>query len=113
MRSYGVFVEVPEAEATEGEEQVISTKFVDTYNVETGLRSRLCTRGYEATTSIEAEGKSLFAATPSIMAVRLMLWFAVFRSWSVAIADVTGAFLNASLEKPYYVKPPMAYRRPD
>ena len=48
-----------------------------------------------------------FAATPSLVTFRLMLWFASFCGWGAVLTDISSAFLNAWLPEDalYAVEP--------
>ena len=70
------------------------------------LRSRLVSRGYE---SSHADPASLFAATPSVTATRNALGLA--HDVEVAVADISGAFLHAVLEKHVVVTPPVEHQK--
>ena len=99
--------EVPQAEA-EGQE-VISSRFVDKWEGSGELRSGLASRGYE---SNQADPASLFAATPSVVATRIALVLGLAQDAELAVADISGAFLHAVLEKHFFVTPPPEYRKP-
>ena len=95
LQQFETYEEVPQAEA-DGQE-IISSR------LESGeLRSRLVSRGYE----------SLFAATPSVVATRIALVLGLAQDVEMAVADISGAFLHAVLEKLFFVTPPAEYRKP-
>ena len=60
------------------------------------LRSRLVSRGDE---SNHTDPASLFAATPSIVATRIALVLGLAQDVEMAMAEISGAFLHAVLEK--------------
>ena len=97
----------PLAEA-EGQE-IISSRFVDKWEESGELGSRLVSRGYE---SSHADPASLFAATPSVVATRIALVLGLAKDVEMAVADISGAFLHAVLEKHFFVTPPAEYRKP-
>ena len=55
---------------------------------------------------------SLFAATPSVTATRIALVLGLAHDLDVAVADISGAFLHAAVEQPFFVKPPVDHRKP-
>ena len=94
LQQFETYEEVPLAEA-EGQE-IISSRFVDKWEESGELRSRLVSRGYEST---HADPASLFAATPSVVATRIALVLGLAQDVEKAVADISGAFLHAVLEK--------------
>ena len=105
LQQFETYEEVPQAEA-EGQE-IISSRFVDKWEESGELRSRLVSRGYE---SSQADRASLFAATPSVVATRIALVLA--QDVEMAVADISGAFLHAVLEKHFFVTPPAEHLKP-
>ena len=85
LQESDTFEEVPQDES---EGDIISSRFVDKWDTSGELRSRLVSRGYEAS---QIDPASLFAATPSVTATRIAL-----------VADISGAFLHAVVEQPFY-----------
>ena len=73
------------------------------------LRSRLVSRGYE---SNQADPASVFAAAPSVVATRIALVLGLAQDVEIAVADISGAFLHAVLEKHFFVTPPVENRKP-
>ena len=73
------------------------------------MRSRWVSRGYE---SNQADPASLFAATLSVVATRIALVLGLAQDVEMAVADMSGAFLHAVLEKQFFVTPPAEYRKP-
>ena len=69
----------------------------------------LASRGYE---SSHTDLASLFAATPSVVATRIALVLGLAQDVEMAMADISGAFLHAVLEKHFFVTPPVEYRKP-
>ena len=107
LQQFETYEEVPLAEA-EGQE-IISSRFVDKWEDSGELRSRLVSRGYE---SRHADPASLFAATHSVVATRIALVLGLAQDVEMAVADISGAFLHAVLEKHFFVTPPAEYRKP-
>ena len=107
LQKFETYEEVPQAEA-EGQE-IISLRFVDKLEESGELKSRLVSRGYE---SSRADPTSLFAAAPSVVATRIALVLFWHRTVEMAVADISGAFLHAVLEKHFFVTPPAEHRKP-
>ena len=107
LQQFETYEEVSQAEA-EGQE-IISSRFVDKWEESGELISRLVSRGYE---SNQTDPASLFAATPSVVATRIALVLGLAQDVEVAVADISGAFLHAVLEKDFCVTPPAEYRKP-
>ena len=107
LQQFETYEEVPQAEA-EGQE-IIRSRFVDKWEESGELRSRLVSRGYE---SSHADPASHFAATPSVVATRIALVLGLAQDVEMAVADISGAFLHAVLEKHFFVTPPAEYRKP-
>ena len=101
LQQFETYEEVPQAEA-EGQE-IISSRFVDKWEESGELRSRLVSRGYE---SSQVDPASLFAATPSVTATRIALVLGSAQDAEMAVANISGAFLHAVLEKHFFVTPP-------
>ena len=51
-------------------------------------------------------------ATPSVVATRIALVLGLAQDVEMAVADMSGAFLHAVLEKHFFVTPPAEYRKP-
>ena len=107
LQQFETYEEVPLAEA-EGQ-GIISSRFVDKWEESGELRSRLVSRGYE---SSHTDPASLFAATPSVVATRIVLVLGLAQDVEMAVADTSGAFLHAVLEKHFFVTAPAEYRKP-
>ena len=107
LQQFETYEGVPQAEA-DGQE-IISSRFVDKWEASGELRSRLVSRGYG---SSQVDPASLFAAAPTVTATRIALVLGLAQDVEVAVADISGAFLHAVLEKPFYVKQPVEYRKP-
>ena len=81
-------------------QEIISSRFVDKWEESGEPRSRLVSRDYELN---QAGPASLFAATPSVVATRIALVLGLAQDVEVAVADISGAFLHAVLEKHFFV----------
>ena len=86
------------------EQEIISSRFVDSGE----LRRRLVSRGDE---SNHTDPASLFAATPSVVATRIALVLGLAQDVEMAMAEISGAFLHAVLEKHFFVTPPTEYHK--
>ena len=106
LQEFDTFEEVPQGES---EGDIISSRFVDKWETSGELRSRLVSRGYEAS---QIDPASLFAATPSVTATRIALVLGLAHDVDMAVTDISGAFLHAVVEQPFYVKPPIEYPKP-
>ena len=106
LQEFDTFEEVPQDES---EGDIISSRFVDKWDTSGELRSRLVSRSYEAS---QIDPASLFAATPSVTATRIALVLGLAHDVEMAVADISGAFFHAVVERPFYVKPPIEYRKP-
>ena len=107
LQKFETYEEVPQAEA-EGQE-IISSRFVDKWEESGELRSRLVSRGYESSYTDPA---SLVAATPSVVATRIALVLGLAQDVEMAVADISGAFPHAVLEKHFLATPSAEYRKP-
>ena len=85
----------------------MSSRFVDNWEESGELRSRLVSRGYE---SSQVDPASLFAATPSVVATRIALVLELAQDVEMAVADISGAFLHAVLEKHFLRKPGVVWK---
>ena len=78
------------------------------WKIDIELRMRLVVQGYfQDSSSIDAD--SIYASTPSLVTLRLLLVMALARSWEISPADISAAFLHASIEEPVFVWPPSEY----
>ena len=59
-----------------------------------------------------ADPASLVAAAPLVVATRIALVLGLAQDVKMAVADISGAFLHAVLEKHFFVTPPVEYRKP-
>jgi len=72
------------------------------------IKSRLTARGFDE----YVEDKSdIYASTPLLLTLKVLLLFALQRHWIILIGDVSTAFLHATLpqDKQMYIKPPKEY----
>ena len=106
-QQFKTYEEVPLAKA-KGQE-IITSRFVDKWEESGELRSRLVSRGYE---SSHADPASLFAATPSVVATRIACVLGLAQDVERTVADISGFFLHAVLEKHFFVTPAAEHRKP-
>ena len=72
------------------------------------LKSRLCARGF---TQIIEDADTIYASTPSLVTMKVLLSLAIALNWDITSGDVSTAFLHAPLgdDELIYVKPPAEY----
>ena len=107
LQDSDTFDKIPKIEA-EGQ-GIISLRFVDIWEETGELRSRLCSRGYEAR---QVDPASLFAASPSVTATRLAFGIGICAGRGHRTGGHLVSYLHAELEEPYYVKRPVESRKP-
>ena len=73
--------------------------------------AQMCTFGVLGL-SCASPGGPVFAATPSVTTTRIALVMGLAHDVDMAVAEISGAFLHAAVEQPFYVKPPVDYRKP-
>jgi len=106
MKTFDVYEEIPETSlSVEQLSEVIDTKWVHRYKGQ-GVRSRLVVRGFMQ--NIE-DADDTFASTPTLITLKILLLMSLAKDWSVRTADVSTAFLHATLTTDVYVKPPAEY----
>ena len=72
------------------------------------LRMRLVVQGcFQDSSSIDVD--SIYASTPSLVILRLLLVMALARSWEISLADISTTFLHASIEEPVFAWPSSEY----
>ena len=107
MLNFDVFEEVKMAELTSAQlETVISTLWVKTQKSDGTYRCRIVVRGYD---QVFADTDETYASTPSLLTLKTLLTLAVARGWHVTLADVSTAFLHASVDGEVLVLPPAGY----
>ena len=85
--------------------KIIDTRWVHRYKGH-GVRSRLVVRGFMQ--QIE-DADETFASTPTLITLKTLLTVAQAKGWSVRTADVSTAFLHATLTEDVYIRPPAEY----
>ena len=69
---------------------------------------RLVARGcFQEASKLDSD--TLYASTPSLVTLRLMLTLAIARGWAISLADISTAFLHALLTEKVFVIPPVEY----
>ena len=107
MLNFDVFEEVKMAELTPAQlETVISTRWVKTRKSDGTCRCRIVVRGYD---QVVEDPDETYASTPSLLTLKTLLTLAVARGWHVTLADVSTAFLHASMDGEVLVLPPVEY----
>ena len=93
------------------EEQVrnaIGVKWVKRWKTDTDLRMRLAVQGcYQDAQALDSD--TLFASTPSLVTLRIMLIMALRANWCINLADVSTAFLHAPMTEDIFIWPPAEY----
>ena len=107
MLNFDVFEEVKMAGLTPAQlETVISTRWVKTRKSDGTCRCRIVVRGYD---QVVEDPDETYASTPSHLTLKTLLTLAVARGWHVTLADVSTAFLHASMDGEVLVLPPVEY----
>eukprot|EP00971_Amphidinium_carterae_P167316 3315409-Amphidinium_carterae.1 len=92
-------------------QQVVATRWVITQrrtnNGTKDIKRRFCGKGFSQ--FIHDTDTQTFAATPSSMAMRLLLTIAIIKQFAVFTADVASAFLNTPIDEEVIVQPPKEY----
>ena len=70
------------------------------------VKARLIVQDYERQVP---DRDDIYASTPGMTTVKLLLTHALQRNWDIVLGDITTAFLHASLDKNYHVLPPKEY----
>ena len=111
MKDFNVYTEVPIEKCTEEQtSNAIGVRWVKRWKTDTELRMRLVVQGcYQDATKLDTD--SLFASTPSLVTMRLLLVMALARNWSISLADISTAFLHAAIGagEEIFVVPPAEY----
>ena len=103
MKDFDVYDEVLVKDCTD--EQV---RWVKVWKNETDLRCRVVGRGYFQNVEKNKED-NLFASTPSLVTMRLLLCMTMSRNWGITLGDVSTAFLHAAMSGKVYVWPPKEF----
>ena len=107
MKNFDVFDEVPTSSLSEEAlSEAISTRWVKVRKSDGTVRCRIVVRGY---TQQVDDRDELFASTPSLTTLKLLLTLSSAFGWHIATGDVSTAFLHAAVDGDIYVIPPLEY----
>ena len=109
MKEFDVYDEVMVKDCAEEQvSEALDCRWVKVWKNETDLRCREVVRGclqnFEKT-----EEDNLFASTPSLVTMRLLLCMALARNWGITLGDVSSAFLHAAMSGEVFVWPPKEF----
>ena len=109
MQDFSVYTEKPNEQCTEEEiESAIGLKWVKRWKSDEELQMRLVAQGcYQDDSALDSD--SVFASTPSLVTLRLLLIMSIARGWTRTLADISTAFLHASMSDTVFVRPPLEY----
>ena len=98
MRDFNVYTEVPIDQCSQEDiDNAIGVRWVKRWKTDVELRMRLVVQGcFQDSSSIDVD--SIYASTPSLVTLRLLLVMALARSWEISLADISTAFLHAAIE---------------
>ena len=106
MKEHSVYEEVKIFDLpTDVVNSAIDTKWVNKWKGMT-VKCRLCARGF---TQIIEDADSIFASTPSLVTMKVMLNLSLALNWQIMAGDVSTAFLHAATTDDIYVVPPAEY----
>ena len=109
MKDFEVYTEVPvENCSSEQVKGAIGVKWVKRWKSDIELRMHLVVQGcFQDSRQLDLD--SLFASTPSLVTLRVLLILALARNWTITLADVSTAFLHAAMTDEVFVWPPAEY----
>ena len=90
----------------EERKNIIKTRWVLKRKPNDDIRTRLVAQDYNMKV---ADKDDIYASTPGITTLKILLTQAVQRGWEIVLGDISAAFLHAPLDKTYYVLPPIEY----
>ena len=106
MKEFDVYDEVLVKDCTEEQvNEALDCRWVKVWKNEIDLRCRVVVRGCFRNVE-KNEEDNLFASTPSLVPMRLVLCMAMSRNWGITLGDVSTAFLHAPISGEVYVWPP-------
>ena len=106
MKEFDVYDEVMVKDcADEQVSEALDCRWVKVWKNETDLRCRVVVRGCFQNVE-KTEEDNLFASTPSLVTMRLLLCMALARNWGITLGDVSTAFLHAAMSGEVFVWPP-------
>ena len=109
MKDFNVYTEVPIDQCSQEDiDNAIGVRWVKRWKTDIELRMRLVVQGcFQDSSSIDVD--SIYASTPSLVTLRLLLIMALARSWEISLADISTASLHAMIEEVVHVWPPAEY----
>ena len=106
MKEFDVYDEVMMKDCTDEQvSEALDCRWVKVWKSETDLRCRVVVRGCFHNVE-KTEEDNLFASTPSLVTMRLLLCMALARNWGITLGDVSTAFLHAAMSGEVFVWPP-------
>eukprot|EP00439_Symbiodinium_sp_Y106_P005086 s6380_g1.t1 len=106
MRNFEVYDEVKVDDCTQEQiDGALDCRRVKVWKSEDELRCRAVVRGCFQNVE-KSEEDNLFASTPSLVTMRLLLCMALARNWGITMGDVSTAFLHALMNEEVFVWPP-------
>ena len=109
MKDFDVYDEVLVKDCTDEQvNEALDCRWVKVWKNETDLRCRVVVRGCFQNVE-KNEEDNLFASTPSLVTMRLLLCMAMSRNWGITLGDVSTAFLHTALSGEVYVWPPKEF----
>ena len=109
MREFNMYMEISIEQVSEEQQRsAMDLKWVKRWKSESEMRMRLVACGcFQEDEKLDSD--SLFASTPSLLTLRLMLALVIARNWSCALADISTAFLRAPLTEEVFVWTPQEF----
>ena len=109
MRNFEVYDEVKVDDCTQEQiDGALDCRWVKVWKSEDELRCRVVVRGCFQNVE-KSEEDNLFASTPSLVTMRLLLCVALARNWGITMGDVSTAFLHALMNEEVFVWPPKEF----
>ena len=109
MRNFEVYDEVKVDDCTQEKvDGALDCRWVKVWKSEDELRCRVVVRGCFQNVE-KSEEDNLFASTPSLVTMRLLLCMALARNWGITMGDVSTAFLHALMNEEVFVWPPKQF----
>ena len=109
MKEFDVYDEVLVKDCTEEQvNEALDCRCIKVWKNEIDLRCKVVVRGCFQNVE-KNEEDNLFASTPSLVTMRLLLCMAMSRNWGITLGDVSTAFLHAPTSGEVYVWPPKEF----
>ena len=109
MKGFDVYDEVLVKDCTDEQvNEALDCRWVKVWKNETDLRCRVVVKGCFQNVE-KNEEDNLFASTPSLVTMRLLLCMAMSRNWGITLGEVSTAFLHAAMSGEVYVWPPKEF----